>query len=269
MVSLGPLYRVVLLVVALMSGILSLVREGLQIADPSHYSQRPLFFACLRVACILAFSCLWFEERRARKSAESQFNSKRPALDLQLATTVWTYDQARQVTAFFIGASLLNRGEPTVVLNWRATYRIGTSVEPMTRFHINGDYSVQIGNQELILNNANLLPLRVLEQAIGRGQFIAGRVLLAIPGNRKAQVEALQFSIDVECEDYLGTVSKATYTPSSIPLEHLETHHAERVRLVQSAPSAPQEASQPRPTPAPAPQTSPSSKQGESGSNES
>jgi hypothetical protein len=80
--------RVILLVVAIMSGIFSLLREVLQFVDPTRYPEKSLFFGCLRAACIVAFGLLWFEERRARTTAEAQLNSTKPRLVLSLGNIV-------------------------------------------------------------------------------------------------------------------------------------------------------------------------------------
>jgi len=81
--NLRPVFRIVLMVIALMSGILSLLREGLQITNPAKYQEKSLFSACLYIAFMVAMVLLWWEERCAKIEAETALNDTRPRLGLR------------------------------------------------------------------------------------------------------------------------------------------------------------------------------------------
>jgi hypothetical protein len=63
-------FTVVALVVALMSGVLSVFREFLIFQFPTRFQEAPLFWACLRVAFGISLIYLWYEERQKRLLAE-------------------------------------------------------------------------------------------------------------------------------------------------------------------------------------------------------
>lgn len=66
---------VVAFVVALMSGILSLLREFLLFQYPTKFQEPPLFWGCLRVAFGVSLVALWHEERKKRLTAEELNNA--------------------------------------------------------------------------------------------------------------------------------------------------------------------------------------------------
>ena len=226
------IFKLLLLVVALMTGAFSLVREVLQFVDPVKYPEKSLFFACLRIACILAFAILWWQESRARAKAERELNASKPQFALGLGDIVWLYRDDRDLTVFFILANIINSGQPSVALNWKGRYRLGNSVEDMQIFTIHGTYDVTVGHDRISLTNDNLLNVKALEIPIGKGQFLGGRLLLTVKGDRTAQVKALQHRIEVECTDYLGNKSTAVYIPDPRPSETLSIHYSEKVERV-------------------------------------
>jgi hypothetical protein len=77
-------YRVLLIVVALMSGPFSLIREVLQFIDPVKYPEKPLFMACLWTAFMVAMFLIWLDEFQARKHAEKKLFDERPIVGLDV-----------------------------------------------------------------------------------------------------------------------------------------------------------------------------------------
>jgi hypothetical protein len=229
MFNMRAIGRVVLLMVALMSGIFSLAREALQFIDPAKYPEKSLFFACLRAACILAFALLWWQEKSARMKSEQELNNSKPKFVLGLGNIVWLYQKDRDLTVFFMLASITNSGQPSVALNWRGKYKVGTSIEEMEVFTLRGTYTVDIEKDKLSLTNDNLINVKTLETPVGKGQFVGGRIVVAIKGDRSEQIRAIRHTIEIECSDYINNKSTATYIPSPIPPDSLILHHAEKV----------------------------------------
>jgi hypothetical protein len=160
-----------------------------------------------------------------------------PQLVLSLGNVIWQYRREDNLTVFFISASVLNKGEPSVTLSWKATYKIGTISENMDIYHIMGNYSINVDKERLTFTNGDLVNLKTLETPIQKGQFIAGRLLLAVSGDRTSQVESIQHSIEIECEDYAGNKSTAKYKPDSKPPKTLLTHYKEKRELIIEQPS--------------------------------
>ncbi len=105
-------------------------------------------------------------------------------------------------------------------------------------FHLRDSYSVTIKNEKLTFTNADLLNLKTIENPVAKGQFVGGRLLLTVPGDRTAQINSLQHVINVECEDYLGRISTGGYIPDSKPLTSLVIYHTEKVELAMQPESA-------------------------------
>jgi hypothetical protein len=76
---------IVALVVAVMSGALSLVREYLLFQYPTKFQEPPLFWASLRIAFGISLIYLWHEERQKRLALEKQAEQP-PPLSLKQQT---------------------------------------------------------------------------------------------------------------------------------------------------------------------------------------
>ena len=72
---LGSLGKAVLLVVAVMTGVLSLAREALLLFFPNKFKATLLFWSCVRVAFIISVAASWYREYRGRKTAEKTYTS--------------------------------------------------------------------------------------------------------------------------------------------------------------------------------------------------
>lgn len=240
--NMRPILHFALWVVAIMSGITSLIREVLQFVDPIKYPEKSLFYACLRVACIVALALLWWQEKRARIVAEALLQNSKPRLELGLGNVLWLYRADKDLTVFFVLANVLNRGEPSVTLNWSARYLLNGNTEAMELFQIFGTYDVTVDDQVIHLTNDNLLNLKTLETPIQKGQWVGGRILCTVKGNRTEQIKAVQYAIEVTCEDFLGTKTTAIYKPSSAPAGSLTLHFrekTEKLHTLANDPNAP------------------------------
>ncbi len=219
-----------------MSGILSLIREALQIVDPTKYPEKSLFFACLRVACLVAFSLLWYGEYQSRKKAERELDISRPNFEFNTGTTLWRYDRELNLTVFFIMAVILNKGHRSIARNWRATYKIGSAAEQMTSFFLRTPYVIPVGDEQITFENDDLLNVRAAKNAIERGDQVEGRLLFTLVGDRTSQVTGMQFSILYSCEDYEGKTYSSVYSPSPEPVPKLMTLAHEKARKLPTPP---------------------------------
>ena len=156
----------------------------------------------------------------------------RPKFGLTLGAIVWQYREDKDLTVFYMLASVINRGEPSVTLCWKGTYAIGKSSENMEMFHILDTITIAVDGEVLSLTNDSLVNLRTSEASIQRGQLVGGRLLFTVPGDRTAQIKSLFYTIEVECQDYLGNISTATYRPSSVPTKVLLGHYREKREFI-------------------------------------
>lgn len=97
-------FAVVVLVVALMSGIQSLVREYLLFQYPNRFQEAPLFWACLRIACVVSFAFLWYEERHKmillEKSLTPPPSLKRQLIQLSQSILDFVFERSKGVPPF-------------------------------------------------------------------------------------------------------------------------------------------------------------------------
>jgi hypothetical protein len=162
----------------------------------------------------------------------------RPRLALSLGNLVWQYRTTDDLTAFFILASLINKGEPSVALNWKVQYRVGTSTETAEIYNIMGSYALNINDTRLTFTNDNLLNLKTLETPVQKGQFVGGRIFFVVPGDRTGQIESIQHTIEIECQDYLGNTSTATFKPDPKPPKSLLSHYQEKRESIKEEPKS-------------------------------
>lgn len=228
--NLRAFWGVLITVVALMSGILSIVQEILQFVDPAKFPEKPVFFASLRVAFLVAIGLMWWQEKRARIVAETLLDKSKPHFELQLGDIVWQYRAQDNLTLFYLLASILNRGEQSVSLNWKARYILNGIEEPMVFFQIIDALTVNVAQKQVTFTNENLTNIKTLESPIQKGQWVGGRILCTVPGDRSEQIKAAQYRIEVECTDYAGAKAAATYLPSPAPPRVFLQHYSEKTR---------------------------------------
>ena len=228
-----------------MSGVASLVLTAVAtwstiFAGSSGISRLRVYLWIAAGLCFLfANYKAWERKAKLARELESRLSDRRPKFIFSIGTTLWSYNQQRDLTAFFLSAEIINQGEPSIVSRWSATYGINTVSEAMTPFYITDAYSLTIGNEVIRLTTADLLTAKTLSEQVPRGGHRGGRLLFTVPGNRTAQIESLQYRIDVTCYDYLSTPYTATYIPNPKPIVggilHLPT---EDVKPLQPLPSA-------------------------------
>jgi len=152
----------------------------------------------------------------------------RPRLELTLGNLVWQYRAEDDLTVIFILASLINKGAPSVTLNWEINYKVAGTTEKAEIYQIYDSYVLNVDKTRLSLTNENLVNLKTLETPIQRGQFVGGRLFFALPGDRTEQIKSIQHTIEVQCRDYLGNAANAVYRPSSNPPKTLLGHYKEK-----------------------------------------
>ncbi|MBB6143456.1 hypothetical protein HNQ77_001400 [Silvibacterium bohemicum] len=159
-------------------------------------------------------------------------NGENPAFDFVISTIIWIYNAEKDMTVFYIGARILNRGGPSITLSWSATYKLGPTSEPMKPFYLVGPTVLTIGEERLTIENDDLLNVKTSEKAIERGGAVYGRLVFAVPGNRDAQIKSLQHQIEVCVHDYLSIPYTAIYVPSSVPSVGLIRHPHEKGEFI-------------------------------------
>jgi hypothetical protein len=170
----------------------------------------------------------WSEEHSKLVLTERKLYELSPEFDFLVGTMLWKYDEVNGRSLFFPLARILNRGHASITNSWEATYNISGTTEKMVPLWLRGPYRIEIGHEELTLENSDLLSAKTAEKSIERGSVASGRLLFTLPGNRTQQIQSLQYTMIFTCEDYLGTKYTAIYKPSSEPVAGLITFPHER-----------------------------------------
>jgi hypothetical protein len=155
-----------------------------------------------------------------------------PAFELFVASLIWIYDDKKDWTVFYIASRLVNRGAPSITQGWSATYTVGPTVEPMTGYYLVGPAVLTVGAERLTIENEDLLSVKSAEKAVERGGAVHGRLVFTLPGNRDAQIKALQCKIEVKVQDYTSREYSTVYIPSSKPTPTLLRHPFERGEFI-------------------------------------
>lgn len=185
---------------------------------------------------IAAFGA-WLDEHGKLLSLQEKLSELNPYFLFDIGILLWKYDEKKDLTLFFPMARILNRGHSSVTANWNATYIISGTTEIMVPLWLRGTYKLNIGEEELTLENRDLLNAKTAENSIERGGVASGRLLFTLQGDRSQQIKSLQYTMEFTCEDYLGTTYSAIYKPSPEPLKELLTLAHERAIFKQ--PDAP------------------------------
>jgi hypothetical protein len=176
----------------------------------------------------------WSEEHSNRVSVERKLSELSPQFDFLVGTMLWKYDETKDTSLFFPLARILNRGHSSITTNWVATYIVSGTAERMTALWLRGEYKIQVGNEELTLENGDLLSAKTAEKPIERGGVASGRLLFTLHGDRTQQIQSLQYTMEFSCEDYQGNKYTAIYRPSPEPVSQLLTLPHERAVIKQT-----------------------------------
>lgn len=188
---------------------------------------KDFIFAHSRLLLIsVAILLIWLDHRRVLAGRRRAGKS---GLQLAIETVWYEYKEDLGQTVFVIAVYLLNSGEPTVALNWRAEYKLNDTVEKMTGFYITDTYVLRRGDETLTLTNDDLIIAKVLTNQIARGDARSGRLLFTLPGDRTEQVRSLQLRISVMCSDYAGNTAVAHFIPDPKPMDYIKFFPGEKL----------------------------------------
>ncbi|MGA2022796.1 MAG: hypothetical protein ABSH02_19550 [Candidatus Sulfotelmatobacter sp.] len=125
-------FQVVLLVISLMSGILSLIREAVLIRQPEKAKDHYLLWRCVFIAFIVSSLWLWMDEHSKLLAEHKRHEAQ---LDFTFSTegTASLTSDPSSNAVFFIAGNIANSGEmPSIVRTWSLDIDLpdGTHVSP-------------------------------------------------------------------------------------------------------------------------------------------
>ena len=232
-----------------MSGIVSLALTGIATYSTFFAGEKGLGRArvYLWIAAGLAFAYAnykaWIVQHKKNLELQTSLDDRRAGFVLGIGNAIWVYDSAQNLTIFFMSATILNQGTPSIVLGWEAKYSVGSASEDMVSFYLLNPYFVMVGKDRLTVSNDDLLNVKTSETQIPRGGSVSGRLLLTLQGDRSVQLTSANYEIHLTCRDYLFTPFSEKYAPASKPNEQLMFHSKEKVERIQLSPMPPESTS--------------------------
>jgi hypothetical protein len=144
-----------------------------------------------------------------------------PDFRLSIENLFFVHDAPTEETIFVFSALLVNRGAPSVALNWDAALTVGDSAVRLTRSCLLGPWTMLREGQELTFQPGADLSAKTCERRVPRGGARVGRLFFKLPGNVTEQIQPRQFRIEVSLEDDLSNKTSAVFGEEAYVLDGL------------------------------------------------
>jgi archaellum component FlaG (FlaF/FlaG flagellin family) len=221
-------FSIVLIMVALMSGILSLVRELLLLYAPEKFGGRIRFWRCVWIAFILSSIILWAVEHSQNMDLHNQIAElNNPELQAKInvpmrANFSYGPNQQSHTEILTLMVTIKNSGSPSIATLDNASFvlRDGRHIDPRVVMPSGKDWFLpgEAGMPDVTLPDADYLPRKTINNPIPKGGAAYGWIMYSIPATLTDQdvtgaTITLQFS-DVNGKPFTAT---ATLQPHSYP----------------------------------------------------
>jgi len=186
----------------------------------------------LLVAVGVGFFCYgcylaWLKEMQDKEKVIASIES--PDFDLLLSGWTFFYDELKDITVFFLAASVLNKGHDSSVIRWDIEYLVGLDKELPEMPSLVDSYTIPFAKHSISFTNDDLITVKSRESSIRKGQLLDGRILFTLPRDRREQVKHSVPKINVPCCDFLGKKATAIFIPSTIPFPSILKNPRERI----------------------------------------
>lgn len=205
--------QIVLLMVALMSGILSIIREYVLITKHDAIPEKKLFWTSVRVAFIISAIALWATEHHSVLNLKGDIQRlSKPQFSMMVGGlySIYRSDQGR--TLVFPEVDLINGGADSSVFKFEAHYHSNTLDQDIPVVHVIGTAIFDLGKglSYTFKEDEDSLIKKVIP-IVPRGSVIAARLPLAIPGNRVDELGDGKTQIKITVYDYLNQSSSVVW----------------------------------------------------------
>lgn len=204
------LLRLVLWVVALMTGVLSIMRELLGIYRPDEYQTRSLFWNCVIIAFIISAAILWFIEHQKAANLEKQLerekSNKEPKLTAEfnvLATSpVGKHDES---SVIIIMATITNIGAPSIISNVQVIIKKGNmEIHGENLVLGQGPMFLEGEDLKLLLKEEDNLPKKGISSPIPTGGALHGWHIVLAQNIQKQEIYNQDITIVFTYQDVTG-----------------------------------------------------------------
>ena len=198
-------FQIVLLMVGLMSGILSIVREALLIHSPDKIGEKLLFWRCVWIAFIVSSGLLWAIEHHSNLALQAKLEQiAKPQFDVVLDQLLDTHATGSDITVVMIQMGIMNKGSDSAVTNYRVHYHSNTLDQDVPVIWLPPSEERAAFPKEYQTIDGDVPNMLYRGQSpIIRGSIVAGKLFIRIPGNRQFELSH-GATLAVTVQDYLG-----------------------------------------------------------------
>jgi hypothetical protein len=209
-------FKVVLLMVAFMSGILSIIREAILIHKPDTVHEKKLFWGCIRIAFFVSAIVLWGTEHHEVLTLNAELNEATvPRLKMEvdqigIGTAGSEIPQLNGRTTVFIVANVVNTGAPSIAEGYHLTVTLpdGTKYSDIAPFKTTEqkDMRLFLGHsstgESVVFSQADTLFEKTFAKPIEKGTRVRGVLGFALPvGVEPKSVKAKGTTFSLSCRD--------------------------------------------------------------------
>jgi hypothetical protein len=192
-------FQIFLLAVAIMSGILALLREALSIFAPQSALSRSLFWNCIIIAFIISATILWFQEHRKALSNKPKLNAEFNVSHVAPA------GNEKEDSIIVITATITNTGAPSIVQHIKI--EIGTEEKLIRASFLplpQEEIVLQGEDRTFTVKTKDELRSKCLSQPIATGGAVNGWLFLLASGLRREIVFKEGTAVILKFDDVLG-----------------------------------------------------------------
>jgi hypothetical protein len=150
----------------------------------------------------------------------------KPDFHLNIESLFFVHNVPTDETIFVFSALLVNRGSPSVALNWEATITVGDAIARMIKSCLLGSWTMIREGQEVTIHPGAELSVKTCEQRVPRGAARVGRLFFKLPGDVTEHLQPGRFKVEVSLEDYLGNKTSAVFGQQAYVAEGLIATYA-------------------------------------------
>jgi len=196
--------------VTLMSGILSLVREAVQIFAPNKMAEKKLFWMCVRIAFVISAIALWCVEHSANLELHSEINThSRPDLQVVVAALQIANHTVGE-TVVMAQMGVLNKGADSAITHMAAHFKSPTFDQAVPIVYLPPEEEAKAFPTETQTEDKEVGSMRTAG-TITRGSLVPGKVFVIIPQDHTQELKSVTTGVlTLTVWDYLGNESSGS-----------------------------------------------------------
>jgi hypothetical protein len=197
------------------------------------------FWAGAIICFIFANYKIWANEHNKRIA-------EMPKPTLTAEHLNFEYDDSTKNTMLILAISVINKGAPSVLRGWHASFLVNGAEESMAVAHVQ-KWIIRNGNETVTIGPGDQIGAKTGEGRVETGEGRTGRIFFTIRGDKRTQLNSLNFRIRVGCFDFLGKEAFTFFTPSSELPSGVPVYPLEKGEVLPMQPESASDIQEPEP----------------------